>query len=73
VVPLLNKQRAKLCLCKAQSFFHSRRETKIFGDAKYFCPVLEKFNQAWIAARAGLKPMQPMQLHWAQRLWGPAP
>jgi len=23
--------------------------------------------------RAGLKPMQPMQLHWAPRLWGPAP
>jgi len=21
--------------------------------------------------RAGLKPMQPMQLHWARRLWGP--
>ena len=24
-------------------------------------------------ARAGLKPMHPMQLHWAPRLWGPAP
>jgi len=23
--------------------------------------------------KAGLKPMQPMQLHWAPRLWGPAP
>jgi len=22
-------------------------------------------------SRAGLKPMQPMQLHWAQLLWGP--
>jgi len=21
--------------------------------------------------RAGLKPMQPMRLHWASRLWGP--
>jgi len=21
--------------------------------------------------RAGLKPMQPMQLHWAPRVWGP--
>ena len=26
-----------------------------------------------ITGRAGLKPMQPMQLHWAPRLWGPAP
>jgi len=23
--------------------------------------------------RAGLKPMQPMQLHWAPRFWDPAP
>jgi len=23
-----------------------------------------------IECRAGLKPMQPMQLHWALRLWG---
>jgi len=25
------------------------------------------------ANRAGLKPMQPMQPHWAPRLWSPAP
>jgi len=25
------------------------------------------------APRAGLKPMQPMQLHWTPRLWGPTP
>jgi len=24
-----------------------------------------------LASRAGLKPMQPMRLHWAPRLWGP--
>jgi len=23
--------------------------------------------------RAGLNPMQPMQLHWSPRLWGPTP
>jgi len=24
-----------------------------------------------LVGRAGLKPMQPMQLHWAPRLWRP--
>ena len=35
--------------------------------------ILHRFSSEHtrFEARAGLKPMQPMQLHWAPRLWGP--
>jgi len=31
----------------------------------------EGFVACWSLHRVGLKPMQPMQLHWAPRIWGP--
>jgi len=37
-------------------------------------PVQSSLNQSSShGGRAGLKPMQPMRLHWAPRHWGPAP
>jgi len=31
---------------------------------------IEKLSR-WITNRPGLKPMQPVRLHWAPRLWRP--
>jgi len=37
---------------------------------------MARYSNIWrghspLATMAGPKPMQPMQLHWASRLWGP--
>jgi len=32
---------------------------------------LQKQLKVSLSNRADLKPMQPMRLHWAPRLWGP--
>ena len=44
------------------------------GDCqKYQRYSFKSFYFQTVSFRTGLKAMQPMQLHWAPRLWGPAP
>ena len=47
-----------------------------YGDGKWLrgrCGGRQKVPTTSQVLRASLKPMQPMRLHWAPRLWGPAP
>jgi len=44
--------------------FHNHVDTQL---VKHFKRAMRRIY------RAGLNPMQPVQLHWAPRLWGPAP
>jgi len=46
-----------------------KRKTKS-ASVNYFAIVFPATNKTH-GTRAGLKPMQPMQLHWAPHLWGP--
>jgi len=46
---------------------HSQRHKKRILIVIHFNPSRSFFS----VDRAGLKPMYPMQLHWAPRIWGP--
>jgi len=47
----------------------SRPYEKVEGHV----PSVPHQTAPMVVVRAGLKPMQPMQLDWALRLWGPPP
>jgi len=55
--------------------YTSYSERLLCFSSTFICQAFTQFLRiSWKhVTRAGLKPMQPMQLHWAPRLWGPAP
>jgi len=44
---------------------------EILSMSKNRLPYVKSEKMLYFTVRAGLKPVQPMQLHWAPRLWRP--
>jgi len=57
-------------------FIRRKKTRKMFARRRQLTDPnkhLEHFSYLSAGPRTGLKPMQPMQLHWAPRVWGPRP